>query len=79
VAVVRVDVGVRLGVVLLRGIELGDLLRDRGEQPEGERREAQQPENEEEGEESELADAPWLGALWFSPEERQDRGSLAPS
>jgi hypothetical protein len=48
--------------VLLRGIELGDLLRDGGEQSEGERREAQQPENEEKGEESELADAPPFGA-----------------
>jgi hypothetical protein len=62
VAVVRVDVRVRLRVVLLRGIELGDLLRDGGEQSEGERREAQQPENEEKGEESELADAPPFGA-----------------
>jgi hypothetical protein len=65
--------------VLLRRVELGDLLRDRREQSERERGEAQQPKNEKEGEESELADAPPLGAPWFSPEERQDRGSLAPS
>jgi hypothetical protein len=39
---------------------LGDLRRDRGEQPEGERRQAQDAEDEKEGEKPELADAPPL-------------------
>jgi hypothetical protein len=62
--------------VLLRRVELGDLLGDRSQQAERERGEAQQPEDEKQGEESELADAPPLGAPWFSPEERQDGDSL---
>jgi hypothetical protein len=61
-AVACVDVRVRLRVVLLRRVELGDLLGDRRQQAERERGEAQQPENEKQGEESELADAPPLGA-----------------
>jgi hypothetical protein len=64
--------------VLLRRVELRDLLRDRRQQAERERGEAQQPEDEKQGEESELADAPPLGALGFSPEERQDGDSLDP-
>ena len=75
VAVGRVDVGVRL-LLLSRRIELRDLGGDGGQQADGERRRAQKPENEEEGEESELADPPTTRAC-VSPKERQNRGSLA--
>jgi len=64
---------------LLGGIELRNLGRDRRQQSDGERRRAQEPENEEEGEESELADPAAARPARFSPEERQDRGSLARS
>jgi hypothetical protein len=77
VTVGGVDVGVRLRLVLLVRIELGDLRRDGREQPEAERRSAQDAEDEQEGEESELADAPTLRSPPISPEERQNRGSLA--
>jgi hypothetical protein len=63
--------------VLPGGVELGDLRRDGGEEAERERREPERPEDDEEDEESELADPPPLRAARFSPEERQDRGSLA--
>ena len=66
-----VDVGVRLGV-LLRGVELRDFLGHRREEPEGERRRAQHAKDDQEGEKSELADAPPLRGA-FSPEERQCR------
>jgi len=77
VAVVGVDVGVRLRVVLLVRVELGDLRRDRRQETEAERRRAQDAEDEQEGEESELADAPTPRSAAISPEERQNRGSLA--
>jgi hypothetical protein len=64
-------------VLLVRWVEFRDLRGDRGEETDGERRQAQQPENEEEGEESELADPPAARPARFSPEERQNRGSLA--
>jgi len=63
--------------VLLRRVELWDLRRDRGEQSEGERRQAQDAEDEKEGEESELADAPLLPRARLCPEQRQCGGSLA--
>jgi hypothetical protein len=58
-------------------VELRDLRRDRRQQAEGERRQAQDSEDEKEGEESELADPPALASACISPKERQDRGSLA--
>lgn len=60
VAVRRVDVGVRLRP-LPRRVELRDLGSDRGQETDGERRRAQCEENRQEGQESELADAPPLG------------------
>ena len=78
VAVRRVDVGVRLLLLLLRRVELRDLRGDRGQQTDGERRRAQQPEDDEKGEESELADPPAARPACVSPKERQNRGSLAP-
>jgi len=77
-SVLRVDVGVRLRLLRAR-LELRQLRSERSEQPEGERRQAQDSENCKEGEESELADPPTLGPAPISPKERQDRGSLAPS
>jgi hypothetical protein len=73
VAVVRVDVRVRLGR-RLRGAQrvVRQLLADRREQSEGERRQAQQPEHEEKGEKSELANAPAFRRAGLSPERRQD-------
>jgi len=71
-----VDVGVRLRVLLGR-VELGDFRRDRCEQPEGERRQAQDAEDEQEGEKSELADAPPLPRARLCPKQRQCGGSLA--
>jgi hypothetical protein len=76
VAVPGVDVRVRL-LVLARRVELRDLRGDRRQQADGEGRRAQQPEDDEKGEESELADPPTGRAARFSPEERQNRGSLA--
>ena len=76
-AVGRVDVGVRLRV-LRRRVELRDLGSDRGQQAEGERRQSQQAEDRQQGEESELADATAFRPSAISPEERQNRGSLAP-
>jgi hypothetical protein len=65
VAVGRVDVGVRLGLLLLRRVELRDPGGDRGQEPEGERRQAQDAEDQEEGEKPELADAPPLPRARF--------------
>jgi hypothetical protein len=56
---------------------LRELGGDRGQQTDGERRRAQQPEYDEEGEESELADPPTTRPACVSPKERQNRGSLA--
>jgi tyrosyl-tRNA synthetase len=63
--------------VLLARLELRDLRRDGRQQPEGERRQAQDAEGEEEGEKSELADAPPLARARLFPEQRQCGGSLA--
>jgi tyrosyl-tRNA synthetase len=57
---------------------LRDLGSDRGQKTEGEGRRAQQPENDEQGKESKLADATAFRPAAISPEERQNRGSLAP-
>jgi tyrosyl-tRNA synthetase len=57
---------------------LRDLGSDRGQKTEGEGRRTQQPENAEQGEESKLADATAFRPAAISPEERQNRGSLAP-
>jgi hypothetical protein len=76
VAVGGVDVRVRL-LFLPRRVELRDLGGDRGQQSDGERRRAQQPEYDEEGEQSELADPPTTRPACVSPKERQNRGSLA--
>ena len=73
-------IDVRVGLRLLRArLELRQLRGERREQPEGEGRQAQDSENCEKREESELADPPTLGPAPISPKERQDRGSLAPS
>jgi tyrosyl-tRNA synthetase len=63
--------------VLLRRVELRDLRGDRGQETRGEGRRAQQPEDDEKGEESELADPPTTRPALISPKERQNRGSLA--
>ena len=76
VPVRRIDIAVRL-LLLARRVELRDLGSDRGQQTDGERCRAQQPEDHQEGEESELADPPTLGSARFSPEGRQNRGSVA--
>jgi hypothetical protein len=60
VVVPRVDVGVRLRL-LRRRLELRQLRSECGQQPEGERSEAQDAEDGGEGEKSELADP---AALW---------------
>jgi hypothetical protein len=60
VVVRGVDVGVRLRS-LFRRVELRDLGGDGREQADAERRRPQCEENREEGEQSELADAPPLG------------------
>ncbi len=54
-----------------------DLAGDRGQQTEGEGRRTQQAENGEQGEESKLADTTAFRPASVSPEERQNRGSLA--
>ncbi len=77
VAVRGIDIGVRLRPLRLR-VELRDLRSDRGQKTEGEGRRAQQPENDEQGKESKLADATAFRPAAISPEERQNRGSLAP-
>jgi hypothetical protein len=56
VAVAGVDVAVDGDALLVRGIELGDLRRDRRDEAEAEGGEAQRAEEEEEREESELPD-----------------------
>ena len=71
--VARVDVRVRLLVLrLARRIERRDLRRDRGQQPERERREPEQRQHEEEGEQPELADAPTFRRSGFPAEQRQN-------
>jgi tyrosyl-tRNA synthetase len=72
-----VDVRVRLGALPAR-VELRDLGSDRGQQTEGERRRPQQAQDGQQGKESELADATAFRPSPISPEERQNRGSLAP-
>jgi hypothetical protein len=64
-------------LLLARRVELGDLRGDRGQQADRERRRAQQPEDDQKGEESELADPPTTRPACVSPKERQNRGSLA--
>ena len=61
VPVRRVDVRVRLRL-LLRRVELRDLRGDRGQQTDGKGRRAQEPEDDKEGEKSELADPPTTAA-----------------
>jgi tyrosyl-tRNA synthetase len=65
--------------VLLGGVELGHLRRDRRQQADRERRQTQHAEDDEECKKSELADPAPLRAPSFSPEGRQDGGSLAPA
>jgi tyrosyl-tRNA synthetase len=71
-----VDVGVRLRA-LRRRVELRDLGSDRGQETEGEGRRSQQAEDGQQGKESELTDATAFRPAAISPEERQNRGSLA--
>ena len=71
-----VDVRVRLGL-LLRRVELRDLRGNRGQETDGKGCRAQEPENDKEGEKSELADPPTTRPACISPKERQNRGSLA--
>jgi hypothetical protein len=66
-----------LRLLLLRGVELRDLRRDRCQEPEGERRQAQDAEDREEGEKPELADAPPLPRARGFPKQRQCGGSVA--
>jgi tyrosyl-tRNA synthetase len=56
---------------------LRDLGSDRGQETEGEGRRSQQAEDGQQGKESELTDATAFRPAAISPEERQNRGSLA--
>jgi len=51
-----VDVAVFLELCLVCGVELRDLARDRPDEPERERREPEQAQDSNEGQETELAD-----------------------
>ena len=72
-----VDLRVHL-VPLLRRVELGDLARDRGDEPERERRQRQDEEGEREDQQAELPDpAPLLRRRRFSAAAKtQDPGSV---
>ena len=73
-AVARVDDGVLLRLLLVVGVELGDLRRDRGEQAEREGAHPEQREHAEQREQPQLADAAPLTRPSPFPEERQSAG-----
>ena len=71
--VVRVDVGVRLTGADVRG-QGRDLRLDGAQQPGAERGDPECEEDDEEGEQPELADAPAFGGALFSTKKRQGGG-----